>query len=77
MDSGIPPGRPLYPADGGSCQTGGRMARRSVGNEERPPVGLVALPQVIFPTIYGLEEYGSYPIYPNKESTIPESAVTG
>ena len=34
-------------------QTGARMARRSLGEEERPPVGLAALPQMVLPDMYG------------------------
>ncbi|MGH7968147.1 MAG: hypothetical protein ACREIC_05400, partial [Limisphaerales bacterium] len=34
-------------------RTGMRMARRSSGEEERPPVGLSALPQVVLPDMYG------------------------
>jgi len=33
--------------------TGARMARRSAGVEERPPVGLAALPQTVLPDMYG------------------------
>ena len=39
--------------------TGARMARRSAGLEERPPVGLSALPQVVLPDMYGRNEAGS------------------
>jgi transposase-like protein len=35
------------------AQSGSRMAHRSEGAEERPPVGLAALPQVVLPDIYG------------------------
>jgi hypothetical protein len=41
------------------AQTGSRMAHRSKGTEERPPVGLSALPQVVLPDIYGTPEQGS------------------
>jgi len=34
-------------------RAGMRMARRSSGEEERPPVGLSALPQVVLPDMYG------------------------
>lgn len=37
-------------------QTGNRLARRGSGEEERPPVGLKALPQWVLPDIYG--EFG-------------------
>ena len=39
--------------------TGARMERRSAGSEERPPVGLSALPQVVLPDIYGTTQSGS------------------
>ena len=35
------------------AKTGSRMMQRSEGQEERPPVGLAALPQVVLPDIYG------------------------
>jgi hypothetical protein len=35
------------------AQSGARMSRRSAGEEERPPVGLAALPQVVLPDMYG------------------------
>jgi hypothetical protein len=34
-------------------RTGDRMMRRSAGQEERPPVGLSALPQTVVPDMYG------------------------
>ena len=37
-------------------RTGARMARRSAGAEERAPVGLKALPQVILPDFYGTSQ---------------------
>ncbi len=42
--------------------TGSRMIRRSGGAEERPPIGLSALPEVVIPDIYGSEERGSFRI---------------
>jgi hypothetical protein len=41
------------------AQSGSRMVHRSEGTEERPPVGLAALPQVVLPDIYGTTEQGS------------------
>jgi len=41
------------------AQTGSRMMHRSEGTEERPPIGLAALPQVVLPDIYGTTEKGS------------------
>jgi hypothetical protein len=40
-------------------RTGARMARRGAGEEERPPVGLSALPQVVLPDMYGRVEKGT------------------
>ena len=39
--------------------TGARMARRGTGAEERPPVGLKALPQIVLPNIYGTTQQPS------------------
>jgi len=55
------------------AQTGSRMMHRSAGAEERPPVGLAALPQVVLPDIYGTTMAGSYFIGPH-ESNLLESA---
>ncbi len=41
-------------------RTGSRMARRSTGEEERPPIGLTALPQVVLPDLYGAMQTGSF-----------------
>src|SRR6202022_51973 len=40
-------------------QTGSRMSERSSGAEERPPVGLAALPQIVVPKMYGTSARGS------------------
>lgn len=37
-------------------RTGSRMAHRASGNEERPPIGLTALPQLLLPDIYGTRQ---------------------
>ncbi len=39
--------------------TGSRIVRRGAGEEERPPVGLAALPQTVLPYMYGTKEMGS------------------
>lgn len=52
--------------------TGARMARRTQGAEERPPVGLAALPQVVVPEYWGLTIDGSLHV---GAGNIPESAV--
>lgn len=38
------------------AQTGYRISQRAEGTEERPPVGLSALPQLVLPDIYGSTE---------------------
>jgi len=37
-------------------RTGARMERRGTGAEERPPIGLAALPQVVLPDMYGTRQ---------------------
>jgi hypothetical protein len=41
------------------ARTGERFARRAAGEEERPPVGIEALPQIVLPNIYGAMKKGS------------------
>ncbi|MGB8368973.1 MAG: hypothetical protein WCF71_06725 [Verrucomicrobiia bacterium] len=57
------------------AKTGSRMIHRSAGAEERPPVGLTALPQVVLPDIYGTTENGSTFIAIEREPSLPESAT--
>jgi hypothetical protein len=57
------------------AQSGARMAHRNAGVEERPPVGLAALPQVVLPDIYGTSEKGSLFILPRSEPNLLESSV--
>ena len=58
------------------ARTGTRMSARASGSEERAPVGLVALPQVVLPRIYGGEESGTLPIFvPKHQTNFQESAV--
>ncbi|MGB8356247.1 MAG: hypothetical protein WCD79_20280 [Chthoniobacteraceae bacterium] len=56
------------------AKTGARMSRRIHGSEERPPIGLSTLPEVVMPTIYGTDETGSYPNYPETQGNLPESS---
>jgi hypothetical protein len=56
------------------AKTGSRMNQRSAGMEERRPVGLAALPQVILPDIYGDTQKGSVFIAPDREGNFLESA---
>jgi hypothetical protein len=57
------------------AQSGSRMVHRSEGAEERPPVGLAALPQVVLPDIYGTSEQGSTFIFPRYEPNPLESTT--
>ncbi len=59
------------------AKTGSRMIHRSTGAEERPPVGLAALPQVVLPDIYGTTEKGSTYILSAHKSYLQESAAAG
>lgn len=52
--------------------TGVRMMNRGTGSEERPPVGLSALPQVVLPEMYGLTQVGSVRIV---DGNRPESSA--
>jgi hypothetical protein len=56
------------------AKTGSRMNQRSMGMEERRPVGLAALPQVVLPDIYGDSEKDSLFIGPDREGNLLESA---
>jgi hypothetical protein len=55
------------------AKTGARMERRSMGAEERSPIGLTAVPQVILPEIYGDTATGSAFIPPQFENNVLES----
>lgn len=56
------------------AKTGSRMTQRSAGLEERPPVGLAALPQAILPDLYGNTAGGSFFFGPSLEDNLLESA---
>jgi hypothetical protein len=56
-------------------QSGTRVARRSAGLEERLPVGLAALPQIVLPKIYGSTERGSFPMFPKNQGNVQESSA--
>ena len=56
------------------AHTGARLARRGVGEEERPPVGWKALPQIVLPYMYGTRETGSLRLVEGNE--IESSATT-
>ena len=57
------------------AQTGARVGRRVAGSEERPPVGLAALPQVVLPRLYGSSERGCLPLFPKNQSSLNESSA--
>ena len=40
-------------------RTGERFSRRAAGEEERPPVGIAAFPQIVLPNLYGSTQKGS------------------
>jgi hypothetical protein len=58
-------------------QEGTRLNERGRGHEERPPIGLVSLPQLLLPHIYGTIERDSFPLVPQKESNIIETPAAG
>ena len=57
-------------------RTGFRMERRSQGEEERPPIGIAALPQVVVPHLYGSTEDGYFPVFPTNQGNLLESSAT-
>ena len=59
------------------AQTGARMARRGAGAEERPPVGLSALPQTVLPDMYGATREGSIRIMPDVQPESSAAAYAG
>ena len=59
------------------AQTGARMASRSAGMEERPPVGLSALPQTVLPDMYGATRAGSIRISKDNQIESSAAAYTG
>jgi hypothetical protein len=56
-------------------RTGARMERRNLGEEERPPIGLAALPQTVLPDMYGSTRDGSLPIFPKGQGNQLESSA--
>ena len=55
-------------------RSGARMARRSQGEQERPTVGLDALPQTVLPDMYGSTQDGSIAMFPKGEGNLLESS---
>jgi hypothetical protein len=61
-------------------RTGARLERRSTGDEERPPVGLAALPQVVLPDMYGAcgpDKTGSFRVVPDNQVESTAAAYAG
>jgi len=56
------------------AKTGARMERRGAGEEERPPVGLSAIPQAVLPDMYGASDNSSFRI--TFENQYESSAAT-
>jgi hypothetical protein len=56
-------------------KTGLRMSERFNGYQERPPVGMAALPQVVLPDLYGSYQKGSLPLFPEGQGNLPESSA--
>ena len=54
--------------------TGERFSRRAAGEEERPPVGIAALPQIVLPNMYGSTQRGSLRFVAGAQ---PESSAAG
>ena len=54
-----------------------RVVQRSQGAEERAPVGPVILPLVVAPDVYGTNEKGSFPLFPEGCGNQLESPATG
>jgi hypothetical protein len=57
--------------------SGYRASKRAGGVEERPPVGLDALPQLALPGVYGISELGSYSSFPKRQGNLQESVAGG
>jgi len=59
------------------ARTSARMQQRAAGNEDRPPVGLVALPQVILPNIYGTTKNDTLYLAPINQMESAAAAYAG
>jgi len=57
--------------------TGSRIHERAGGSEERPPIGLASLPQLVLPYIYGSTEQSSFAILPKNEPNVVETPASG
>lgn len=56
------------------ARSGARLGRRGSGDEERPPAGIKALPQIVLPYMYGTRETGSLRLVEGNE--LESSAAT-
>jgi len=59
------------------ARTGYRISQRAEGLEERPPVGLAALPRLLFPDVYGSAERGSLFLQSEGGGSLQESTAAG
>jgi hypothetical protein len=59
------------------ARTGYRVTQRAEGLEERPPVGLSALPQLLLPDVYGSTERGGLLLRADVGGNLLESPVAG
>src|ERR1043166_5875443 len=58
-------------------KTGSRFDQRRIGREERPPIGVQSLPQLILPHIYGTTEKDSFDLFPEHEVNLVETPAAG
>ncbi len=59
------------------ARTGSRIQERGAGREERPPIGIASLPQLVMPHIYGSTERNSFAFLPEKEPNLVETPASG
>lgn len=59
------------------AKTGSRFEERTKGHEERPPIGLVSLPQLVLPHIYGTAEKDTITCFPENEANLAETPAAG
>jgi hypothetical protein len=60
------------------AKTSSRLSQRGKGSEERPPVGILALPQLVLPDMYGTyAEKGTCPLLVPAEGNQLESPASG
>ncbi len=59
------------------AHSGARLSRRGSGEEERPPIGLKALPQTVLPYMYGTRQTGSLRLSDDNEIESSATAYAG